>query len=492
MRLASTLLAVMLGILTLPGCSLMPFDWFSSNADSVAADTADPRVRYAEGRAHLAADRLGLALSAFQRAHFESPADSQIVNALGVTYDRLRRFDLAQKYYRQALLLDGGSASTLNNLGYSLLLAGELKRAAETLAQAFERGEKTPEAATIRANIALLKKRIGPANVAERNAPAAADAAARKIRLVPTGSNSHDLQTGQTRIANAIVATQPRFLPAPRKPKLAVSKPVVVAASTESVQTPVAKALITPPADFLPAPRKPTLAVSKPVVVAASTESVQTRIAKALVTPPADFVPAPRKPKADVIVSASSIELEPDTDVGRIWVAKPLVEPLVRPQTPPRKPKFGSTRTNAPETGTAAGRTLIVEAPAAPRLRLVPTAVDPQVAATTAMALEVSNGTERPHLALRVSEYFAGHGYKTVLRTKALSLDHSTSVIFYRTGEEDKARAIAALLPFIVEMYPVPDLVAEVKVLLGSDSLSFDETLTASANTHHSRGKDQT
>ena len=77
MRLASTLLAAMLGILTLPGCSLMPFDWFSSNAESVAAEAADPRVRYAEGRAHLAANRLGLALSAFQRAHFDSPADSQ-------------------------------------------------------------------------------------------------------------------------------------------------------------------------------------------------------------------------------------------------------------------------------------------------------------------------------------------------------------------------------------------------------------------------------
>ena len=253
---------------------------------------------------------------------------------------------------------------------------------------------------TIRANIALLKKRIGPANVAEQNAPATADAAARKVRLVHTGSNSHDLQTSQTRIAKAIVATPPRFLPAPRKPKLAVSKPV--RRCSQLRERPDAdREGIGYTSGGLPAGA--TQAELRGCRTRSATEvrGRPTRIAKATAT--SCRRRASRRPM-------SLIEFGRTRRHRR--EPKPLVEPLVRPQTPPRKPKFGSSHTIVPETGTAAGRTLIAEAPAAPQLRLLPIAEKPQVAATTAMALEVSNGTDRPHLALRVSDYFAGHGYQ--------------------------------------------------------------------------------
>lgn len=91
---------------------------------------------YDIGKAHLATGRLGLAATSLQAARAANPGSLEILNALAATYDRLGRFDLADRYYGEALALDGRDARTLNNFGYSQLLRGQPKRAESLFAMA--------------------------------------------------------------------------------------------------------------------------------------------------------------------------------------------------------------------------------------------------------------------------------------------------------------------------------------------------------------------
>ena len=55
---------------------------------------------------------------------------------LAASYDRLRRFDLADRAYAQAIGIVGPTVEILNNQGYSYMLRGDYKRARETLGAA--------------------------------------------------------------------------------------------------------------------------------------------------------------------------------------------------------------------------------------------------------------------------------------------------------------------------------------------------------------------
>ncbi|HEY1929702.1 MAG TPA: tetratricopeptide repeat protein [Caulobacteraceae bacterium] len=74
----------------------------------------------------------GLALDLLQAARDRDPNDPRVFNALGVVYDKLGRFDLAEDFYAQAEALDPGSPILANNRAYSRLLQG--KSAAPALA----------------------------------------------------------------------------------------------------------------------------------------------------------------------------------------------------------------------------------------------------------------------------------------------------------------------------------------------------------------------
>src|SRR3546814_2229904 len=58
------------------------------------------------------------------------------LNGLAAAYDRLRRFDLAERYYRQALAIEPAASHTLNNYAYSHLLRGDHATASRYLEQA--------------------------------------------------------------------------------------------------------------------------------------------------------------------------------------------------------------------------------------------------------------------------------------------------------------------------------------------------------------------
>src|SRR5690242_6727431 len=98
-------------------------------AVSPLADGGVTSPMYEKGKAHFNAGQLGLAVNEFQAARAETPRSVEVLNALAATYDGLRRFDLADRYYKEAIALDPQSTQTLNNIAYSLILRGDEKHA---------------------------------------------------------------------------------------------------------------------------------------------------------------------------------------------------------------------------------------------------------------------------------------------------------------------------------------------------------------------------
>lgn len=66
----------------------------------------------------------GLALDYLQAARQKQRTDVRVLNAFGVVYDKLGRFDLSARYYAEAKKLDPASAIVTSNLAYSARLQG--------------------------------------------------------------------------------------------------------------------------------------------------------------------------------------------------------------------------------------------------------------------------------------------------------------------------------------------------------------------------------
>jgi Flp pilus assembly protein TadD len=74
---------------------------------------------------------------------------------LAASYDRLRRFDLADRAYAQAISILGPTAEILNNQGYSYMLRGDYKTARAKLLAA---QRKDPRNKYVANNLALLEE----------------------------------------------------------------------------------------------------------------------------------------------------------------------------------------------------------------------------------------------------------------------------------------------------------------------------------------------
>lgn len=71
----------------------------------------------------------GLSQRYFKDAVEKAPKDVTAWTGLAASYDRLRRFDLADQAYAQAIRLGGETVQILNDQGYSLMLRGDLSGA---------------------------------------------------------------------------------------------------------------------------------------------------------------------------------------------------------------------------------------------------------------------------------------------------------------------------------------------------------------------------
>jgi thioredoxin-like negative regulator of GroEL len=130
-------------------------------ADPWAFTTAVPGGdKYDElnrGKRQFREKNYGLAERHFRRAVEAQPRDAESWIGLAASYDRLRRFDLADRAYRQAIAILGPRPEILNNQGFSYILRGDYRRARAKLMAAHQQDPKNPY---INNNLALLERSV--------------------------------------------------------------------------------------------------------------------------------------------------------------------------------------------------------------------------------------------------------------------------------------------------------------------------------------------
>lgn len=97
---------------------------------------SDPNDDLNLGKKHYRNSNFGMAEKHFRRAVELHPRDGESWMGLAACYDRLRRFDLADRAYEQAIRILGPTVEVLNNRGYSYMLRGDYKRARAQLMHA--------------------------------------------------------------------------------------------------------------------------------------------------------------------------------------------------------------------------------------------------------------------------------------------------------------------------------------------------------------------
>ena len=105
-------------------------------ADEPGLLGSDPNDALSLGKKQYRANNYGLAEKYFRQAAELHPRDAEAWLGLAASYDRLRRFDLADRAYGQAIGILGLTTEILNNQGYSYMLRGDYKHAREKLAAA--------------------------------------------------------------------------------------------------------------------------------------------------------------------------------------------------------------------------------------------------------------------------------------------------------------------------------------------------------------------
>ncbi|QUD88577.1 LytR C-terminal domain-containing protein [Phenylobacterium montanum] len=132
--------APLLLMVSLGGCAHFPH--FASWAPiRPAVPTKDHLIDhhdgyYAAARSAIERRDYAAALDLLQTAQEGKSDDVRVLNAFGVVYDKLGRFDLSQRYYAQARALDPSSTILANNLAYSAVMQGRMAAPAPALASA--------------------------------------------------------------------------------------------------------------------------------------------------------------------------------------------------------------------------------------------------------------------------------------------------------------------------------------------------------------------
>jgi tetratricopeptide (TPR) repeat protein len=118
---------------------------------------SDPNDDRSLGKQNFRQGNYGLAERYFRRAVELGPRDAESWLGLAASYDRLKRFDLADRAYAQLTKMLGPTPEVLNNHGYSYMLRGDYGKARELLLAA---QAKDPSNPYIRNNIDLLEASV--------------------------------------------------------------------------------------------------------------------------------------------------------------------------------------------------------------------------------------------------------------------------------------------------------------------------------------------
>src|SRR4249920_530460 len=159
-----SVVVAMVGLVWLTGCettSVKPPDFLNWNGEKQAADTtgsiggprgvgdkgppaepvppampSSPNDDLSLGRMNFTQGNYGLAERYYRRAVESGPREADAWLGLAASYDRLRRYDLADRAYNQLYGLVGRTPEILNNQGYSMMLRGDFAHARTILMEA--------------------------------------------------------------------------------------------------------------------------------------------------------------------------------------------------------------------------------------------------------------------------------------------------------------------------------------------------------------------
>lgn len=113
----------------------------------------DPNDDLAIGKKYFRQGSYGLAERHFRKAVELHSRDAESWVGLAAAYDRLRRFDLADRAYAQAIKLIGETPEIMNNQGFSYMLRNDYRRARAILLAAKAKAPNNPH---IAANLQML------------------------------------------------------------------------------------------------------------------------------------------------------------------------------------------------------------------------------------------------------------------------------------------------------------------------------------------------
>lgn len=153
-RIFSGTLCAAFAVALLGGC--VPHEEPFESAALAIPPPSDQRPQdepVALGKIHYAAGDYGLAERHFREAVERNARSGEAWLGLAAAYDRLARYDLAERAYGHLLAIEGRSLAVLNNLGYHHLLRGNLGQARSYLLEAERQDPGNP---LIQGNLHLL------------------------------------------------------------------------------------------------------------------------------------------------------------------------------------------------------------------------------------------------------------------------------------------------------------------------------------------------
>jgi Flp pilus assembly protein TadD len=119
----------------------------------------DPFDDLALGKRHYREENYGLAEMHFRRVtekeNVPAQRKAEAWVGLAAAYDRLKRFELADRAYQAAIAIVGPTPEILNNQGFSYMLRGDYRRARAKLTEALALDPTNPY---IQNNLELLEK----------------------------------------------------------------------------------------------------------------------------------------------------------------------------------------------------------------------------------------------------------------------------------------------------------------------------------------------
>ena len=118
--------------------------------------TSEPVGR---GLYHFNRGDYGLAERYFRAAVEKTPDNVTAWIGLAASYDKDRRFELADRAYQSAIRISGETTQILNNQGYSYMLRGDLKTAYAKFSKALK-GD--PDNKIIKNNLRILSAKLRP------------------------------------------------------------------------------------------------------------------------------------------------------------------------------------------------------------------------------------------------------------------------------------------------------------------------------------------